>query len=232
MKKTLTILVILAITLIAMIGNVNATTTMSVNPSEVEEIKAGETVTLTIDAGEGKGVQYVVSYDKDKFTYDDTTTRKNNQTIMATNSDYKGTGNIFVSALSTKQTLTFTAKVDIPAAEAEQIFKFNATDILVNEAENTETAEATLTVKKVDPVIQPEEQGNQGNAANPGNTDNGSDTNKESDGGNSDSTTDEKVGTNGKVIKKLPQTGMPVYVGTIALVVIAGVVLAVKKIRK
>ena len=49
---------------------------------------------------------------------------------------------------------------------------------------------------------------------------------------NNNTNADEKVGTNGQVITKLPQTGTPVFIGVVAVIALAGITLVVRKVRK
>ena len=229
MKKTLTILTILAVMLVAMMGSVFAASA-TVEPASTTKITAGQQIKVTVNSGEGKGVQYNFAYDSAKFTFKEQETRDANPAITAINTQTEG--KLVVVALSTTQTLIFTAKVDVevPAGEEAVTFPFTATDIHVAGTTERPTAEATLTVNPV--PVEPTEEPSNDPTQKPGTTTPAGDNKGETDNKGTSTEGEEKIGTNGEAIKKLPQTGAPLYIGAIALVVVAGAVLAVRKIRK
>ncbi len=206
MKKSLTILTILAIMLVAMTSSVFAATA-TVDPASTQKITAGQQVKVTVNSGEGRGVSYDFAYDASKFTYDEAT-EKNDTTIQSVNSEKAG--ELTVVALSTTQTLIFTAKedIEIPAGGEALTFAFKATNIHVSGTTERPEATATLTVNP---------------AGSPTPTDPTKDPAEEEQ-----IESETLVDKNGNPINGLPNAGTPIFVGAIALIVVAGAVLVIK----
>ena len=230
MKKTLTILTILAIALVAMVGSVNAAS-VAVNPSATQKIAKDQTVSVTLTVAQCQGAQFKIHYDSSKFTYD---AAHEDPNILAANANV--TNEVFVSAMNLKGlttvTLNFIAKenIEVPAGQKAQTYNFNATDIKLSKAEGEEgtSAPGSLTVNPATPTTPggEEKPGTQGGSTT-GSTQKGDKetAGKETAGG-------QKVGTNGEVINKLPQTGAPLYMGAGIAVALVGAVLIIRKIRK
>ena len=234
MKKTLTILTILVIALVAMVGSVNAAS-VDVNPSSTQKIAKDQTVSVTLTVAQCQGAQFKIHYDSSKFTYD---AAHEDPNVLAANPNVPN--EVFVSAMNLKGlttvTLNFIAKenIEVPAGQKAQTYNFNATDIKLSKAEGEEgtSAPGSLTVNPATPTTpggeeKPGTQGGSTSGSTSGSTQKGDKetAGKETAGG-------QKVGTNGEVINKLPQTGAPLYIGAGVAVALAGAVLVIRKIRK
>ena len=68
MKKTLAILAIVVVALVAMMSSVNAAT-VNVQPTNVQKISKGETVTVTVNTVPAQGFQFSMKYDASSFEY-------------------------------------------------------------------------------------------------------------------------------------------------------------------
>ena len=135
-----------------------------------------------------------------------------------------------------KKIQNFKAKETTTDAKAFTVSDFTTEDY-------EDMTNPTVTVKVTAPVeVKPGENGGQQNPTNPTkptqpSTDNnqqGTTTTPSTDDKQQGTTTNSqssngKVGTNGKVITKLPQTGAPVYIAVAVIIALAGVALVARK---
>ena len=227
MKKTILGILMIAILAIAMMaGNVNAASVV-VDPATTSKITAGQQVKVTVTA-DGRGASYQVAYDTSKFTFELDETKKDTS-ITSINTDYHGTGNLYVVALSTTQTLIFTAKEDI---DTNTTLPFTIKDLSSVGADDVASMQTTVTVTPASPTPTPE--GGEG-------SEEGEDSGEGSEEGEGASSETEKgsdskgkyVDENGKEITEIPQAGTTYFVGAaIVLVALLSGALAVRKIRK
>lgn len=210
MKKTILGVAVLAIVLIMMIGSVNAAS-ISLTPNNTE-IKKGETVRVTVSVDPTSAIQFDLSYDNSKFEFIGASAGTLGDDAGAENS---GVVSVASFALDGK-TKTETATVDFKAIATTDAGEVAFTiDGLVTESMET-VAEPTIKVTVVEPTTENPnpENPNPVNPEVPG-------TNEGNDGTNS-----EIIGTNGQVINKLPNTGTPIFIGALAIIVVASVTLA------
>lgn len=230
MKKTIMGVAIIAIFLITMMGSVNAAS-MTASASQVE-VDKGVSVTIKTDVPM-TGVQFKLNYDKSKFDYTGYTSPVGNAATVTQTADGLtfALANSAAPADAKTVTLNFTAKATTANAneEAFTISGFKAG----TSAEKDNDINATTTVKVVAAtVVTPEEPDNKGDINNENgnpaeenkdNKDNGTTTTTKNDSG--------KVGTNGKVITKLNQTGTPLFIGAAVVIALAGAVLVIRKAK-
>ena len=212
MKKTLISIAILAIALLIFAGSVNAaTTTVSAEPTTA---KNGDTVTYTIDLGEGMETgDFVVKYDSSLLKYE------SYEGGIAEEVPVEGGMRIvWMNSKAIQQLkVTFTVVADegtanIEFVPAEGKFGTDANPgMAVNAASTTVTIGDEIPVDPVDPddPADPVNPDNPGTPADPSNPDNS---------GEVDMNTDKQPG-------KDAQTGAPIYLGVVALA-IAGVAVA------
>lgn len=232
MKKTIVVVAILAMVLITMMGSVNAA---SVTANK--EVEKGKTVTVTLSMKPTASVGFELSYDKANFEFlggsagalgtIDTAGNTNgvvNVQLFATNG----------TSTTESVTLNFKAKETTTDAKA-----FTVSDFVTEDYEDM--ANPTVTVKVTAPIdVKPgvdDEQQNPTTPTTPSTGDNQQGTpTTPSAGDNQQGTTttnsqsaNGKVGTNGKIITKLPQTGTPVYIAVAVIIALAGVALVARK---
>lgn len=215
MKKTLTILTILVVALIAMMGSVNAAATLGVK-------QEGNIVTVTLSLAEASNkVQFNLTYKNALLTYD--SIKVGDLGMVEVNTDEAGL--LKIAALGSgnqkANSVTITFKVNEGAEGKEADFAISnfkgTTETLVNTATSL-TIEKTSTTPTT--PTTPEQQTPTTTPTTP--TQSTQSTNNNS----------AKVGTNGKTLTKLPQTGTPLYAVAVAVIVAGVIALAVRKIRK
>lgn len=212
MKRTILGVAILAIVLIMMMGSVNAA---SLTASS-EKISKGEMVTVTVNMEPSRATEVNLKYDADVFEYVSSSAAMvtdENGSLIATY--------LTADGVSTISQMSFTFK----AKENSEGANFAVTGFTTDVTGDTVTNNVTVVVADVE---QPEEPVDPQQPVNPEQPGNGS--NNEGNG----TTTTEKdtiVGTDGKVITKLPQTGTPVFIGAFALIVVAAAILVVRKVK-
>ena len=225
MKKTIIGVAILAIALILMMtGSVNAASLTANNA----EVKKGETVTVTINTEEeAQAVEFVLKYDATKFEYivGSATTTLGEPTI---NAKEKG----IIRFVATNPTKT-TNKVDLQfkALETTEEAVFTASNFLTD-VETEELQNTTVAVKVVEETpVTPEDPQEPTDPETPGeDVKDPTDTEKDDQTTNTtQDNADEKVGTDGKVIEKLPQTGTSIFTVVGAILAVAGIVFVVRK---
>lgn len=219
MKKTIVGVAILAIALIVMMGSVNAAS-VAVDKAEV---KKGDIVTVHINVDKQvNGIQFNVSYNASKFEY----IGANTGDLAAEENATRGLVKIVASSgskTSNIATLQFKALEDTEGedfvvsnfkAEGEALNNSSVTVKVSTGVEEQPTTPGNKEEKPADTITTPKTDAKQ-------TTGTATQTQKAS----------EKVGTNGKVITKLPQTGTPIFIGVAILIVVAGAVLVVKKAK-
>lgn len=218
MKKTLTILAILAVALVAMMGSVNAAT-VSVQPTNVQVVNPGETVTITIKMDQpSKGFSCVLHYPAEIFDFEDAD--------CMVNSSIAGQVNIGVLDVTGKGTAQ-TATIKLKVKESQTINTtqtFNVSDIDISNTDNDDQPTSGQLIITTTPEGPTPGEGTTTPEGKPANPEDTQSTPVESEG--------PVVGTDGKVITRIPQTGAPVFIGAGVLLVVAGTLFAVKKLRK
>ncbi len=227
MKKTFTILTILALVLVAMLGSsVNAATFEA-----SEDTVVGGSVSVTIRIPASGSLDSRVHYNTDLLTY--TGCEFDNADNLNADAIDKGEGLIIVSAFAkgdgtatfTYATLNFTAKA---AGVAKFTIEEGSFDTNTHD-EELENYEVSVN------ITEPTGEGDTPPSDEPGTTepetpptDDPTPTEPEtpSTSGNG------PVGTDGNTITELPDTGTPVYMVAGIVIAIAVVALVVKKIRK
>jgi len=220
MKKTIFTITLIAIFfIIAMVGTVNAA---SVTASETE-VNKGETVTVTIKTdAKIKSSDFGLKYDPAKFEYVSISTTLAGP--LANNMAAEGVVYVAVSdPLEENATdtisLTFRAIADVSADEE---VTFSVVEYTNNEGETLTSDSAKVTILK--PVEEPP-------VDDPVDSDPTVDPDKDTTPDADKDEKDELIGTDGKPITKLPQTGTPVYMVAIALVVVAGAILLIRRVK-
>lgn len=221
MKKTILVTILVAVMLLAAVSTVNAAT-VSISDKTVKE---GDTVTVTVKTDKDiKSSSLNVNYDASKFEYVSASTGDLGNAMI--NSKLENTVRISVAdpANTTKTiTVTFRAKKDVASDENVE---FSVTNYVNNE--NEELTASVVSVK----VIEAEEQEKPGdNTEKPGDNTQVPDDNTQKPGDNTQKPGDNKpTDINGKPIEDHPQTGAPLYIGAVAVIVMAlGTMLVVKK---
>lgn len=217
MKKLLSGIVAIAL-FIGLATNVNAAT-LSVNKTEVNE---GDTVSVTVRADKTTdSITTDVKYDAEAFEYVTGSVSSNIKNVDATAEN----GVVSVVSYGTDDvtgayvTLTFKAKKTADAAS------FEVTKLRTN---GGEAAPAATTVKVVEETATPEDNTNTDNSST--GTTGTTESTETATTTSSESTSSAKVDDQGKVITKLPQTGVNyVAVAGIVLMLVAGVVVTLKK---
>ncbi len=234
MKKTIVVVAILAMVLITMMGSVNAA---SVTANK--EVEKGKTVTVTLSMKPTSSVGFELSYNKANFEFLGGSAGALGTIDTAGNTDGVVNVQLFATNGTSKTesvTLNFKAKETTTDAKAFTVSDFTTEDY-------EDMTNPTVTVKVTAPVeVKPGENGGQQNPTNPTkptqpSTDNnqqGTTTTPSTDDKQQGTTTNSqssngKVGTNGKVITKLPQTGAPVYIAVAVIIALAGVALVARK---
>ena len=223
MKKTLTILTVLAVMLVAMMGSVFAAE-VNATPTQV---KAGDTVTVTVHSDTPcYGVQFNMTYDSTRFEYDGNTA---GAVVSAEGGDlicsYSN-----VATSTNDVSLTFKVLTDAPVGTGD--FTISGTEFTDTNGDVTGEAVTKPSVSVEVVASTPATEEPTDPEVKPGSTTQAGDNKGSTDNKGTSTEGEEKIGTNGEAIKKLPQTGAPLYIGVIALVVVAGAVVAVRKIRK
>ena len=214
MKKTILGIILTVALLVAMVGNVNAAS-VSANKTTV---KAGEKVVVTISTEEEiKNADFSVKYDKAKFKYVETTTTLTTEVTDNDMKDAEGnpTGEVYLSMSSAKNTtkaisVTFEALKDVKDGEAQfSVEGYNDTN-----KEELTTSSVKVNVEAVkqddpskeDPKDDPKEDPKDESKDTPTKVEDKNDVNYK-------------------------QTGAPVYAGIIAVIVVAGAVLLIRKAK-
>ena len=221
MKKSILGIVIIAMVVVAiMIGNVNAAN-LAVNNAEV---KKGDVVTVSVNTEEtSQAVEFVLNYDATKFEYvADSATSTLGAPIV--NASEAGIIRLVVTdPIKTTNAVTLQFK----AIEDTEGAVFTASNFSTDKDEELTTTTATVKVV-TETATEPENPGEE----TPTEPTTPATDNNEGTTTNNNTNADEKVGTNGQVITKLPQTGTPVFIGVVAVIALAGITLVVRKVRK
>ncbi len=221
MKKTILGILIIAMVVVAMmIGNVNAAN-LAVNNAEV---KKGDVVTVSVNTEEtSQAVEFVLNYDATKFEYvADSATSTLGAPIV--NASEAGIIRLVVTdPIKTTNAVTLQFK----AIEDTEGAVFTASNFSTDKDEELTTTTATVKVV-TETATEPENPGEE----TPTEPTTPATDNNEGTTTNNNTNADEKVGTNGQVITKLPQTGTPVFIGVVAVIALAGITLVVRKVRK
>ena len=221
MKNTILRILIIAMLVVAlMIGNVNAGN-LAVNNAEV---KKGDVVTVSVNTEEtSQAVEFVLNYDATKFEYvADSATSTLGEPIV--NASEAGIIRLVVTdPIKTTNAVTLQFK----AIEDTEGAVFTASNFSTDKDEELTTTTATVKVV-TETATEPENPGEE----TPTEPTTPATDNNEGTTTNNNTNADEKVGTNGQVITKLPQTGTPVFIGVVAVIALAGITLVVRKVRK
>ncbi len=227
MKKTILGIMLTLALVLALVGNVNAA---SVSASATE-VKAGETVSITVKVNKDKptdGMQFDLKFDPDYFKYESTTTGLDQNTI---NDQDVANGNLIVWTYSSDGTtteevvVTFTALKDTTA---------DSEDFVVSNFESSADISETLEENTVKVTVKTPVEDDP--TTDDPTTDDPTDDPTTDDPTTDDPTTDDPeegpTGSNGEPVDKIPQAGAPIYAGVVAVMVVAGAILLVRKIRK
>ncbi len=204
MKKTILVIILVAVMLLAAVSTVNAA---SVTQSTTQ-VKEGETVTITVKPTKANNsIQFDIKFDNDKFEYIQAQAGSLTIGEDKAGANQNGTATVMAYGASDKSaegiTVTFKAK---KAADASSI-------VITNFISGSERVENVGTVNFEIRADQEPEQ--------PGNTEKPEDTQKPEE-------TEKPTQT--QKPSKLPQTGTPTYIVAVAVIVIAaGVIFAIRK---
>lgn len=217
MKKTLTILTIIAIALVAMMSSVNAAT-FTASPAETTKLSAGDTVTVTLGTTGASGIQFDLAYPAG-FEY----VKAEGASICEVNTDTAGQLTV-LNFGSDKVVITFKATQEMTADKEALVKEFTVSNYQASDVEETTTSGVAKVT--INPVANPDPSPSGDPDPKP------SPSEVPSPSPSSETEGDGVEGTNGDELNELPKTGAPVYVGAIAVIVLAGAVLVVRKIRK
>ena len=206
MKKSLTILTIAILAIVAFASCVNAA---SVTTSATQ-VKVGDTVTVTVKTeNQVTAMEFEVAYDASKYEY-----------VSASGAfekidEDKITGKVFVQAYNAEKTsdsVTLTFKALAATEGTGETFTVNDFKIVgaAQEALSNNPATVVVEAAKGDDEGDNTQGGSQGG-------DNETEKNYET-----------KKDKNGNDINELPKTGTPIFAGAIALIAISGAVLVIK----
>ena len=217
MRKTVFKTTILAIILVAVILG---TTVNAGSVTAPETVKAGEEVTVSINVNTAiENADITMEYDASKLTYKGTNAGAN--MLVQVNADEAGKLIIAVAGGdNTTKTIsvTFTSNKDFTGDAGVKVTSF--------EANTNETLANTQVTIKAEEIKTPDDDKKPGEDEK----DPSKDPDKKPE--NPSKPSGDKVGTDGKPITKLPQTGTPVFIGVIALAVATlGAIVLVKRAR-
>ena len=224
MKKSILGIVIIAMVVIAMmVGNVNAPD-LAVNN---QEVKKGDVVTVSVNTEEAsQAVEFVLNYDATKFEYVADSAASTLGAPIVNASEAGVIRLVVTDPIKTTNAVTLQFK----AIEDTEGAVFTASNFSTDKDE--ELTSATATVKVVtETATEPENPGEE-TPTDPTTPETPATDNNEGTTTNNNTNADEKVGTNGQVITKLPQTGTPIFIGVAAVIALAGITLIVRKVRK
>ena len=221
MKKTILGILIIAMVVVAMmIGNVNAAN-LAVNNAEV---KKGDVVTVSVNTEEAsQAVEFVLNYDATKFEYVADSAASTLGAPIVNASEAGIIRLVVTDPIKTTNAVTLQFK----AIEDTEGAVFTASNFSTDKDEELTTTTATVKVV-TETATEPENPGEE----TPTEPTTPATDNNEGTTTNNNTNADEKVGTNGQVITKLPQTGTPVFIGVVAVIALAGITLVVRKVRK
>ena len=225
MKKTILGVAIIAIVLMMMRGSVNAA---SVTANA--EVKKGDTVTVTVNVDATAAVQFEMEYDNAKFEFLGASAGALGDNAGAAKDGVVKVAAFAVDGITTTQSVTLTFKA-LATTEGED---FTVSGLVTENTGKGETiANPTVVVKVSEGTTSGNNGEQQGTQVKPeeNNGEQGTTSGDEEKTTKKEQNAKEKVGTDGKVIKKLPQTGTPVFMGVAAIIVVAGAVLIVKKAK-
>lgn len=218
MKKTILGVAILAMVLIMMMGSVNAANVTANNT----EVKKGDMVAVSVNTENAvMAIEFELKYDATKFEYIGASAGALGTPSVT---DEGGVITLAIAASDGRST-TQSVTLNFKAKETTEGVPFTVSNLITDK--NEAVANSTATVKVIEEIpVTPEEPTNPTQPTTP-------DENKGGEGTttNNSQNADEKVGTNGEVIKKLPQTGAPVFIGVAAIIVVAGIALVVRKTK-
>ncbi len=224
-KKILGIVITLVIMMGMMVSQVNAATISASNT----DVNKGDELTVTVNLeNPTQAIDLVLTYDANSFEYvkGSVSSSIGDLTVNDTVA-----GEVRLSAASatnstTSVTYTFVAKENTDAAA------FNASGLVTESGEEFTVDSVSVSVVEKEEPTQPENPEQPTNPEQPSTENPGETTNNEQNG--SETNTDAPlVDENGKVITKLPQTGVNVYTVIAGIVVVAiATVFVVRKIRK
>ena len=201
MKKSLTILTIAILAIVAFASCVNAAS-VSATPAQA---KQGDTVTVSVSTEATlMGVQYDLTYDTAKFKFE---SDKLPAGVQAHDNGGSITYSYVGTVTKTSPALTFTVLADTPVGKVD----FSISNTEFTDANGELVKEDVTTPSTTVAIVETKTE-------EPTKTEN---TTPEPGGEN-------VVGTDGKPVTELPKTGTPIFVGAIALIVVAGAVLVIR----
>lgn len=228
MKRTILGIAILVMVLMMMMGSVNAA-----NVTAKTEVTKGEMVAVTVNTEKPVlAIEFELTYDTTKFEYVGASAGGLGIPSV-TNNTSEGIVTIAIAA-SDGKTTTQQVTINFRAKETTEEGKFTVSN-LVTDVTGEVMTNATTTVKVLEETQKPVEPTEPTNPEKPTEpTEPTTPENKEEKPNHSltnNQKGEQKVGTDGKVIRKLPQTGAPIYVVVGALVAVISIALVVKKTK-
>lgn len=231
MKKTIVVVAILAMVLITMMGSVNAASVTA-----AKEVEKGKTVTVTLNMKPTASVGFELAYDKNVFSFEGGSAGALG--VVDKEGNTNGIVNVQLFAIngtSTTETVTLNFKANETTTTAKA---FTVSDFVTEDNEAMATPTVSVAVKAPVEIkdddnkgdVTDKNQGNQG-TTNQGNQGTTTPAENKAQGSTTTTSTNGKVGTDGKVITKLPQTGAPVYIAVATIIAIAGVALVARKAK-
>ena len=207
MKKSLTILTIAILAIVAFAGFVNAAS-VDVSPTNVQKVEAGETVSVTVNFAKTTVVKLKLAYNPEYFEC----ISKSGDEITSVNTNTSGVVGVTNMGNLTSVTLQFKALKTVDATQ-----QFNLTELDIgSDVSDDATASGSLVITPAEETTPPA-----------GDQDTGS-GNQGGGNGSESSETEVPVDKKGNPITEIDNAGTPVFAGVIALIVIAGAVLVIK----
>lgn len=218
MKRTILGVAILAMVLIMMMGSVNAANVTANNT----EVKKGDMVAVSVNTeNAAMAIEFELKYDATKFEYIGASAGALGTPSVT---DEGGVITLAIAASDGRST-TQSVTLNFKAKETTEGVPFTVSNLITDKNEAVANSTATVKVVEEKPVT-PEEPTNPTQPTTPDENKGGEETTT-----NNSQNANEKIGTNGEVIKKLPQTGTPVFIGVAAIIVVAGMALVVRKTK-
>ncbi len=214
MKKSLTILTIAILAIVAFASCVNAASVQA----STTNVNVGDTVTVTVKTDKQfEGTSFTLTFDASKFEYQSAScVDANGATLNFENNTSKAAeGEVFIQAYSGSLT-SDTVVVTFKALAATEGASFDVKNLILSGTDAEELTNNPVTI-----AVATDNGGQQGgNTEGQGNQGEGT--------GTSTQGSETPVDKNGNPIKGLPNAGTPIFVGAIALIVVAGAVLVIR----
>lgn len=229
MKKSILGIAIIATMLVALLGTVVNAATLTAT----KEAKKGDTVEVTITTDSAvKSTSFGLTFDNQKFKLAENPV---NTTLAGPVVNTVG-NTVYVSvadANADHATKTITVKFEVIAdveKPTEEDFVISDYANNLDEELKATSVKTTLVKAEEDDNKNNEEQGNN-TTEEPGNNEEKPSNNEEKPSNNTQNGNNTSNGSEKNDKEKLPQMGAPLFVGAIALIVVAGAVLVIRKVK-